>query len=182
MASASAKPARQKKPIEPVPFSPRSVRPCQPSIQSIQRGPVPLRRVKELLEGSFGDELQKGLEFLDTQRDAEVELAVLDEQIHLLKRLEPLNMDLELLSGSGRVEVYVAETKKSSKAAGVFGSLLSKVELASAPGIVAVACLPSEGAEVQMALGELGGKPVQIPNLEGSPTAALKSPRQAKRG
>jgi V/A-type H+-transporting ATPase subunit I len=138
-------------------------------------GPVPLRRVKELLEGSFGDELQKGLEFLDTQRDAEVELAVLDEQIHLLKRLEPLNMDLELLSGSGRVEVYVAETKKSSKAAGVFGSLLSKVELASAPGIVAVACLPAEGAEVQMALGELGGKPVQIPNLEGSPTAALKS-------
>ena len=137
-------------------------------------GPLPVKKVKELLEGSFGDELQKGLDLLDTQRDAEAELAVLDEQIHLLRRLEPLNMDLELLAGSSRVEVYVAETKKSSKAAGTFGSLLSKVELATAPGIVAVACMPSEGAEVQMALGELGGKPVQIPNMGGTPGQALK--------
>ena len=138
-------------------------------------GPVPVHRVKELLEGTFGDELQKGLDLLDTHRDSEAELAVLDEQIHLLRRLEPLNMDLELLAGSNRVEVYVAETKKSSKAAGVFGALLKKVELAAAPGIVAVACLPSEGAEVQMALGELGGKPVQIPNLGGKPSEALKT-------
>ena len=29
-------------------------------------GPVPLRRVKELLEGSFGRELQTGLDLLDT--------------------------------------------------------------------------------------------------------------------
>ena len=34
-------------------------------------GPVPVRRVKELLEGSFADELQKGLDLLDTHRDAE---------------------------------------------------------------------------------------------------------------
>ena len=126
------------------------------------------------MNGSFGDELQHGLDLLDTQRDAEAELGVLDEQIHLLQRLAPLNMDLELLAGSGRVEVYVSETKKASKAASVFGSLRSKVEMASAPGIVAVACLPSEGAEVQMALGELGGKPVQIPNMAGTPTEALK--------
>lgn len=137
-------------------------------------GPVPLRRVKELVEGSFAEELQTGLDLLDTQRDSESELEVLDEQIHLLRRLAPLNMDLELLAGSGRVEVYVAETKKASKARSVFGSLAQKVELASAPGIVAVACLPSEGAEVQMAIGELGGKPVQIPNMSGSPDEALK--------
>ena len=73
------------------------------------------------MKGSFGDELQHGLDLLDTQRDAEAELGVLDEQIHLLQRLAPLNMDLELLAGSGRVEVYVAETKKASKAASVFG-------------------------------------------------------------
>ena len=138
-------------------------------------GPVPLRRVKELLEGSFADELQKGLDLLDTHRDSEAELAVLDEQIHLLRRLAPLNMDLDLLAGSSRVEVYVAETKKSSKARTVFGSLAQKVELAAAPGIVAVACLPSDGAEVQMALGELGGKPVQIPNMGGTPDEALKT-------
>lgn len=137
-------------------------------------GPVPLRRVKELLEDSFGHELQTGLDLLDTHRDAEAELEVLDEQIHLLRRLAPLNMDLELLTGSNRVEVYVAETKKASKAASTFGALLSKVELASAPGIVAVACMPSEGAEVQMALGEMGGKPVQIPSMNGTPDEALK--------
>ena len=137
-------------------------------------GPVPLSKVKDLLEGSFGDELQKGLDLLDTHRDAEAELATLDEQIHLLQRLAPLNMDLDLLAGSTRVEVYVAETKKASKVGSVFGALMSKVQTASAPGIVAVACLPSEGAEVQMALGELGGKPVQIPSLTGSASEALK--------
>ena len=137
-------------------------------------GPVPLRRVKELLDGSFADELQKGLDLLDTHRDSESELEVLDEQIHLLRRLAPLNMALDLLVGSDRVEVYVAETKKASKARSVFGSLAQKVELASAPGIIAVACLPSEGAEVQMAIGELGGKPVQIPNMNGTPDEALK--------
>ncbi len=137
-------------------------------------GPVPLQRVKELLDGTFSEELQKGLDLLDTQRDAEAELASLDEQIHLLQRLAPLNMDLDLLAGSDRVEVYVSETKKASKARGVFGALASKVQLASAPGIVAVACLPSEGAEVQMALGELGGKPVQVPAIDGSASEALK--------
>ena len=44
-------------------------------------GPVPLQRVKELLDGTFSEELQKGLDLLDTQRDAEAELASLDEQI-----------------------------------------------------------------------------------------------------
>jgi len=137
-------------------------------------GPVSVSRIRELLDGSFGDELQKGLDLLDTQRDAEAELSVLDEQIHLLQRLAPLNMDLDLLAGSSRVEVYVSETKKSSKVGSVFGDLMGKVQVASAPGIVAVACLPSEGAEVQMALGELGGKPVQIPSMSGSASEALK--------
>ena len=82
-------------------------------------------------------------------------------------------MDLSCFPAQA-VEVYVAETKKSSKAASVFGALLQKVELAAAPGIVAVACLPSEGAEVQMALGELGGKPVQIPNIGGTPASASR--------
>ena len=137
-------------------------------------GPVSISRIRELLDGSFGDELQKGLDLLDTQRDAEAELSVLDEQIHLLQRLAPLNMDLDLLAGSSRVEVYVSETKKASKVGSVFGDLMGKVQVASAPGIVAVACLPSEGAEVQMALGELGGKPVQIPSMSGSASEALK--------
>ena len=52
-------------------------------------GPVPLGRIKELLEGSFADELQTGLDLLDTHRDSEAELEVLDEQIHLLRRLAP---------------------------------------------------------------------------------------------
>ncbi len=137
-------------------------------------GPMSVSKVKELLDGTFGDELHKGLGLLDAQRDAEAEMAALDEQIKLLERLAPLNTDLELLTGSDKVEVYVAETGKASKAVGVFGSLMDKVEVATAPGIVAVACLPSESAEVQMAIGELGGKAVQIPNLSGSPSESLK--------
>ncbi|MGB1354704.1 MAG: V-type ATP synthase subunit I [Poseidonia sp.] len=138
-------------------------------------GPVPLARIKELLAGDFPEKLQHGLDLLDQQRDAESELSVLDEQLKLLERLAPLNMDLELLTGTGRVEVFVSETKKSSKARGIFGPLASKVEMATAPGIVAVACLPDQSAEVQMALGELGGKAVQIPDMNGTPSEAIKT-------
>ena len=143
-------------------------------------GPLSVSKVKELLEGTFSDDLQKGLHLLDTQRDAEAELAVLDEQIHALHRLVPLDMDLELLVGSRHVEVYTAETKKALKAASVFGSLMQKVQMKMATGIVAVACLPEDGAEVQMALGELGGKSVQIPGWIGNPTSTLKT-LQSKR-
>ena len=120
-------------------------------------GPVPLGRVKELLEGSFADELQSGLDLLDTHRDSEAELEVLDEQIHLLRRLAPLKMDLELLAGSARVEVYVAETKKASKAKSVFGSLTQKVELAvSGQAFALDAWVPSSKSdEVKTALREL---------------------------
>ena len=138
-------------------------------------GPVPLHRIKELIAGDFPEKLQNGLDLLDEQRDAESELSLLDEQLKLLQRLAPLNMDLELLTGTGRVEVFVAETKKSSKARGTFGALASKVEMATAPGIVAVACLPEQSAEVQMALGELGGKAVQIPDMNGTPSEAIKN-------
>ena len=138
-------------------------------------GPVPITRVKELLAGDFPEQLQAGLDMLDHQREAESELSNLDEQLKLLERLAPLNMDLELLTSTGRVEVFVSETKKSSKARGIFGSLASKVEMATAPGIVAVACLPEQSAEVQMALGELGGKAVQIPALNGTPSKAIKT-------
>jgi V/A-type H+-transporting ATPase subunit I len=138
-------------------------------------GPMPVEQVKKLIEGSFPEELQKGLDLLDAQRDAEAEVATLQEQVKLMTRLAPLGVDLELLLGSDRVEVFVAETNKASKARSTFGALASKVEMAHAPGVVAVACMPADSAEVQMALGELGGKPVQIPALEGSPKALLDS-------
>jgi len=137
-------------------------------------GPMPVSKVKDLLDSSFAEDLQRGLALLDTQRDAEGELEAIQEQIHLLEKLAPLNMDLDLLTGSDRVEVHVAETKKASKARSVFGTLADKVQLVSPPGLVAVACLPEDSAEVQMAMSELGGKPVQIPHLEGSASAALK--------
>ena len=136
-------------------------------------GPLSTKKVEKLLNGQFPETLQKGLDALDVQRDAEAEIAHIDEQLHLLGRLVPLGMELDLLKGSGHVEVYVSETPRASKARSVFGDLLQKVELMSAARIVAVACLPGDSAEVQMALGELGGKAVQIPTIEGSPGKAI---------
>ena len=140
-------------------------------------GPLNTKRVEELLNGAFPETLQKGLDTLDVQRDTEAEIDHIEEQLHLLGRLLPLGMELDLLKGSGHVEVYVSETPRASKARSVFGDLLQKVELMSAARIVAVACLPSDSAEVQMALGELGGKAVQIPTIEGSPGEAIASLR-----
>ncbi|HJM54769.1 MAG TPA: hypothetical protein QGI72_00830, partial [Poseidonia sp.] len=143
-------------------------------------GPVPTKRIKELLSSSFPKTLQEGLDALDIQRDSEAEIANIDEQLHLLERLQPLNMSLDLLKGSSNVEVFVSETPKSSKAYSIFDDLLEKVELMAAPRIVAVACLPNDSAEVQMALGELGGKTVQIPSLNGSPDKAIAALEEQK--
>ena len=126
------------------------------------------------MEGSFSEELQKGLDLLDTQRDAEAELVTLDEQIHLLQRLAPLNMDLELLAGSGRVEVYVSETKKRAKPLLFLARSAQRLRWLPPPASLPwPAFLPK--VEVQMALGELGGKPVQIPNMTGTPTRRSKA-------
>jgi V/A-type H+-transporting ATPase subunit I len=124
-------------------------------------------------------EVDKALSYIEAIREAEAEIATLEDQVRIFEKLAPLNISLDLLSGYSGVEVYVAETANSSKAAKVFADLRNDVEFLAPAGLVAVACAPSKAAEVQMALAELNAKAIQLPAGEGKPAQRASDARKA---
>ena len=123
----------------------------------------------------FEVKVDKALDYVELIKDSESEITSLNEQLKALMRIAPLGIPLDLMSGYDGVEIYLAETAKSSKARDVFGDIINDIELKVAKGIIAVACRPKDGAAVQIALAELGSKAVQIPSGEGTPDSRISS-------
>ena len=124
-------------------------------------------------------EVDKALSYIEAIREAEAEITTLEDQVRIFEKLAPLNISLDLLTGYSGVEVYVAETTNSSKAAKVFADLQEDVEFLAPAGLVAVACAPSKAAEVQMALAELNAKAIQLPTGTGKPAERASDAREA---
>lgn len=127
---------------------------------------------------TFESEVDKALSYIEAIREAEAEIATLEDQVRIFEKLAPLNISLDLLTGYSGVEVYVAETANSSKAAKVFADLKNDVEFLAPAGLVAVACAPNKAAEVQMALAELNAKVIQLPSGEGKPAQRASDARK----
>ena len=127
---------------------------------------------------TFESEVDKALSYIEAIREAEAEIATLEDQVRIFEKLAPLNISLDLLTGYSGVEVYVAETANSSKAAKVFADLKNDVEFLASAGLVAVACAPNKAAEVQMALAELNAKVIQLPSGEGKPAQRASDARK----
>ena len=130
-------------------------------------GPKPLAEVKKLV-ASMPGLIDEALAKLDEARDAESEISNLAERVKALERVAPLGIPLDLMADYDGVELFIAETSKSSKAYSEFSDILSDIELEVAKGVVAVACRPSDSAAVQIGLSSLGAKPIQIPSGDGS--------------
>ena len=120
------------------------------------------------LVDSMSNKIEHALGDIDSIRDAESEIGQLKERIKALERVAPLGIPLDLMAGFDGVELFIAETSKSTKANSEFADILSDIELQAAKGVIAVACRPSESAAVQIGLSALGAKPIQIPSGEGS--------------
>ena len=133
------------------------------------------KSVAEKLEA----EVDKALGYIEAIREAESDIANLEDQVRIFDKLAPLNISLDLLSGYSGVEVYVAETANSSKASKVFADLRNDIEFMAPAGLVAVACAPNKAAEVQMALAELNAKAIQLPSGEGKPAQRANDARKA---
>lgn len=133
------------------------------------------KSVAEKLEA----EIDKALGYIDAIREAEADIANLEDQVRIFEKLAPLNISLDLLSGYSGVEVYVAETANSSKASKVFADLRNDIEFMAPAGLVAVACAPNNAAEVQMALAELNAKAIQLPPGDGKPAQRASDARKA---
>ena len=133
------------------------------------------KSVAEKLEA----EVDKALGYIEAIREAESEIANLEDQVRIFEKLAPLNISLDLLSGYSGVEVYVAETANSSKASKVFADIRNDIEFMAPAGLVAVACAPNQAAEVQMALAELNAKAIQLPSGEGKPAQRASDARKS---
>ena len=133
------------------------------------------KSVAEKLEA----EIDKALGYIESIREAEADIANLEDQVRIFEKLAPLNISLDLLSGYSGVEVYVAETANSSKASKVFADLRNDIEFMAPAGLVAVACAPNKAAEVQMALAELNAKAIQLPSGDGKPAHRASDARKA---
>ena len=136
------------------------------------------QKINSSLE-EFEVKVDQALEYIDLIRDSESEIGTLNEQLKALMRIAPLGIPLDLMSGYDGVEIYLAETTKSSKAKDAFSDIIRDIELKVAKGIIAVACRPKDGAAVQIALAELGSKAVQIPSGEGTPESRISSTQKS---
>ena len=126
-------------------------------------------------DSAFIQSLEEVIMLIENVRACESEIVKLEEQILALKKVAPLGMSLELLTGVKAIEIFVAEISKPSKVKAAFSEIRSDIELLTSEGILAVACESKHSAEVQIILGELGTKPVQIPSGEGKPSKMLES-------
>ena len=146
---------------------------------SNKRGPVTAKEVAKALDSSFGEKIDSITETIAKRSDASAEISKLQERVDILSKIAPLNIPLELMTEISSIDVYLGETSKAGRAGQVFGELRDRVELHVASNIVAVACQGKDGAEVQMAMQELGAKSIQIPSGKGKPSALLGEAEKA---
>ena len=110
---------------------------------STSQGKMTRNKINSSLE-DFEAKVDKALEYVELIRDSESEITSLNEQLKALLRIAPLGIPLDLMSGYEGVEIYLAETAKSSKARDVFSDIIADIELKVAKGIIAVACRPKD--------------------------------------
>ncbi|MAS57674.1 MAG: hypothetical protein CMA37_03605 [Euryarchaeota archaeon] len=146
---------------------------------SNKQGPVTAKEVAKALDSSFGEKIDSITETIAKRSDASAEISKLQERVDILSKIAPLNIPLELMTEISSIDVYLGETSKAGRAGQVFGELRDRVELHVASNIVAVACQGKDGAEVQMAMQELGAKSIQIPSGKGKPSALLGEAEKA---
>ena len=140
-------------------------------------GPISAKELKSLTEGEFLNQIDQALAYASTIRECEAERNSISEQIKLLTKLEPLGIEIELLSSTSHIDMFVAEVAKASKVGQAFAGIGNEVRFETGPGIVVVACSPSKATEVQTILGGLGARPIQIPSGEGKPTDLISQLR-----
>jgi len=138
-----------------------------------KEGPLSAKIVKQAISGKFPDKVDAISEIIAMKSDAAAEITRLEERASILGTIAPLNIPLELMTEIASIDVYLGETSKASKAKQVFGELRSRIEMHIVGNVIAVACQGKEAAEVQMAMGELGVKPIQIPSGKGKPSELL---------
>ena len=140
------------------------------------KGPKSVSEVQKMINSGFEEIVDQGLAFADVVRDAEAEIESKGEQLAILKRIEPLNIPLDLLTSTEYLEVYVSESSKSKT---IYNTLVQEmgkdVEVHAESNVIAIACLSKHATDVQLILSSKNARAIQVPNGVGSPSEVISS-------
>jgi len=140
------------------------------------KGPKSVSEVQKIINSGFEEIVDQGLALADAVRDAEAEIESMSKQLAILKRIEPLNIPLDLLTSTDRLEVYVVESAKSKTLYNTFTQELGKdVEVHTESNVIAIACLPKHATDVQLIMNEQNARAIQVPSGVGSPSEVISS-------
>jgi V/A-type H+-transporting ATPase subunit I len=149
------------------------------ALKSVNReGPLNQAAVVKALDNNFENDVDAILKVVDDSRESEAEVNRLEEKVAILSMIAPLGLPLDLLTSIESVEVYIAECARVNKVKTVFAELKDAIEMRISGNIIAIACESGRSAEVQMALGELGSKPIQVPTGKGSTEDVLRDAKK----
>ena len=136
---------------------------------SNEGGSMSSSQVEKLLSSGFEDSMDSASSLQGEILTLENDIRIKTEELEVLEILAPLNLPLDLLTGSKSMEVYVAQTNKSSKILDKLSDSKDDIIAQSASNVIAIACSPSVSTDVQVVLAEMGARVIQIPSGEGSP-------------
>ena len=140
------------------------------------KGPKSVLEVQKIINSGFEEIVDQGLAFADAVRDAEADIDSKGEQLAILRRIEPLNIPLDLLTSTGRLEVYVSESAKSKTLYNTIIQEMGKdVEVHAESNVIAIACLSKDATDVQLILNNQSARAIQVPSGVGSPTEVISS-------
>ena len=140
------------------------------------KGPKSVSEVQKMINSGFEEIVDQGLAFADAVRDAEADIDSKGEQLAILRRIEPLNIPLDLLTSTGRLEVYVSESAKSKTLYNTIIQEMGKdVEVHAESNVIAIACLSKDATDVQLILNNQSARAIQVPSGVGSPTEVISS-------
>ena len=143
------------------------------------KGPKSVSEIQKIINSGFEEIVNQGLAFADVVRDAEAEIESKGDQLAILKRIEPLNIPLDLLTSTGRLEVYVSESAKSKTLYNTIIQEMGKdVEVHAESNVIAIACLSKHATDVQLILNNQNARAIQVPSGVGSPTKVISSLRK----
>ena len=130
----------------------------------------------KMISSGFEEIVDQGLAFADAVRDAEAEIESKGDQLAVLRRIEPLNIPLDLLTSTGRLEVYVSESAKSKTLYNTIIQEMGKdVEVHAESNVIAIACLSKHATDVQLILNNQSARAIQVPSGVGSPSEVISS-------
>ena len=131
--------------------------------------PMSTAQVKKALENDFEAKVDDILANLHECEDSNSRIETLESELEVLSALQPLGLDIELLSGYESLEAFVGEVSNVKTTKDSLSDVVKKILIFDdGKSSIAVFCKLEEASVVQSALTSAGLRPFTLPEATGS--------------